>query len=225
MNLIKKRRSRFLFGIPGYAAVPFWIDFLINMFTYYGTRMINSGRFHYDLTTPWDRMIPADGWWVIIYFGCYLFWIEGFILVAREDDETCFRLLGGNMIGKLLVTAIFLLIPTTIARPQITGSGLDDAMLIMLYWLDEPNNLLPSLHCYMSWYVCRWLGRRKNHTHAGMILAWIFCFMIFYSTLATRQHYLVDIVAGVAVAEMALAAEKWFRPGRIYRWVDNRIKD
>lgn len=66
--------------LPGYAwlllaIVPLWTELL-----YYGARLLNTGRVHYDFSCGLDRMIPAVPWTTAIYFGCFLFWIVNYIL-------------------------------------------------------------------------------------------------------------------------------------------------
>ena len=75
----------------------------------------------------------------------------------------------------------------------------------------------------MSWYCARWLGRRRNRTRAGVILGYVIALLIFYSTLATRQHFVVDVPGGIAVAELVLFLEKKWNPGRLYEKLDDWI--
>ena len=189
-----------------------------------------ENRIVYDLLdlcgrdcTPDQALIPVDGLWVFVYFGSFLFWTVCFVLTAREDRRTAHRLLGGNMIAKLICFAVFMILPTTNTRPDVSGPGLGNFLLRLLYFIDDPVNLFPSMHCYMSWYGARWLGRRRNRTLPGVIAAYVISFLIFYSTMATRQHYILDVISGVAVAEIALWLEPRLDPARVYDRIDRAV--
>ena len=216
-------RRDYTLGVPGYSTAPFLADFLLHSLVYWGTMIINPNRYHWDFTLPIDAMIPVDGRWGIVYFGSFLFWAVSCVLVAREDRRTACRLLGGDMLGKAICFLFFVVIPTGNVRPDAGGPGFGNFMLRVLRFVDEPVNLFPSMHCYMSWYCARWLGRRRNRTRAGVILGYVIALLIFYSTLATRQHFVVDVPGGIAVAELVLFLEKKWNPGRLYEKLDDWI--
>ena len=74
-----------------------------------------------------------------------------------------------------------------------------------IYFMDEPYNLFPSIHCLAS-LMC-YLGIRK----CDDIPRWykaatlLFAILIFASTQFTKQHYIVDVVGGVAIALICFA--------------------
>ena len=90
--------------------------------------------------------------------------------------------------------------PTTNVRPDIDGSGILDSLMGLIYFLDPPLDLFPSIHCLVS--LLSWLGIRK----CSNIPQWyrnstlIFAVMIFASTQFTKQHYLADVIAGIVIA-------------------------
>ena len=52
--------------------------------------MIAGGWYHHNIETAVDRSLPFVPQFLIIYFGCYLFWIVNYILIARQD-QMCIR--------------------------------------------------------------------------------------------------------------------------------------
>lgn len=97
---------------------------------------------------------------------------------------------------------VFILFPVRSPRPpapDATG----------MYWLvlqyDVPLNALPSLHAGLVVYtMC--FGRRvfAGHLPRGLGLACVlWAALILYATLATKQHYFVDILTGTALAFIA----------------------
>jgi membrane-associated phospholipid phosphatase len=86
------------------------------------------------------------------------------------------------------------------------------AWLVALeYRLDEPYNLFPSLHVAISWLA--WLACRDRVRPRALFLAVVVAISI--STVFVKQHYIVDVVAGVALAVAAWAAAgRWSRVAR-----------
>lgn len=109
--------------IPEIMWIPLFLTLACNSLTYYGTRLLMSDRFHYNLSNRFDEQIPVVSWMVIIYFGCYLFWIVNYILGCRQEKEKAFRFMGADLVAKLVCMACFLLFPTTNTRPVIEGSS------------------------------------------------------------------------------------------------------
>ncbi len=73
----------------------------------------------------------------------------------------------------------------------------------ILYWIDEPNNLFPSLHCFMIWLS--WVGIRWNKqvSVSWRVSALFMAITVCISTLTTRQHVLLDVLAGILLAELS----------------------
>jgi hypothetical protein len=88
--------------------------------------------------------------------------------------------------------------------------------------LRDPNaglNLLaamPSMHiAWTSWSAYAvFVALRRRHPRAAW-LAWLFPVLTAFVVLATGHHYVLDIVAGVAVLAVAIALTRW--AGRIRR--------
>jgi len=55
--------------------LPLFLGIVFNGAVYYGTRMLTGSSIHYDLSTALDERIPFVPWTIIIYLGCYLFWV------------------------------------------------------------------------------------------------------------------------------------------------------
>jgi len=74
--------------------------------------------------------------------------------------------------------------------------------------IDQPINSLPSLHAgltaYAIFYARRaWADFKPRTLLICLIVGWVWAALIFYGTLATKQHYLVDLPAGMLVAWLA----------------------
>lgn len=178
----------------------------MNLVTYFGTRIITTGRYHYNIESSLDRMLPVVPFFVTFYILAYVQWIGCYLLIGREEKNYCMRFFLGEILAKAMCLVIFLVFPTTLNRPEMTGSGIFERLLALVYSLDAADNLFPSIHCLESWLCFR--GCRK--LTATRMPAWfngvnlIFTFLVFASTVLCKQHVLIDIAGGVAAVELGL---------------------
>ena len=183
-----------------------------NQLLYQGAFRLAEHRTHYDLSTPLDRVIPLVPWTLIIYFGCFLFWGLHYLWMAARNDESARRFYRADFLSKAVCFVIFLLLPTVMHRPEITGTGFWAAGMRFLYWMDQPYNLFPSVHCLLSWLCWVSVRGRADIPRWYRALAFWLALAVFVSTLTTRQHVLVDIAGGVGVAELCWRAVRSSAP-------------
>ena len=157
------------------------------------------------MALPIDSLVPFLPWMIGVYLGCFVFWFLLYRLVARLPREKADRFFGANLLAKAVIFLFYIFLPTKMTRPELTGTGFWYACLRFMYWIDEPNNLFPSLHCLIAW-LC-WLGVRGNREvplpwrAAALVMAVAVCF----STLAIRQHVLLDVFGGILLSEICYA--------------------
>lgn len=197
--------------VPSYGILPLLSCFALNMLVYSGAMSICADWKHYDLTTSFDRMVPLVPWWMYIYFGCYLFWIANYILVARIHEDTpsrFYQFVTTDMMSRIVCGIFFFLMPTTNVRPEVVGTTFADTLLRFLYSIDQPANLFPSIHCLVSW-MC-YIGIRGNDSVPKWYRGFscIFALLVVISTQTTKQHYIADAVAGILIAEVLFAMNR-----------------
>ncbi|MDD7511187.1 MAG: phosphatase PAP2 family protein [Peptostreptococcaceae bacterium] len=199
--------NRFERIIPRYSWIPLMICFFVNGLVYWITQALMENSYHYDFTTDFDRMVPAVSWWVSIYILSYGFWALCYIKISRESRSACRELVGADLIAKTICAIFFIILPTTNVRPQL-GDGFWDVILGTIYAMDAPTNLFPSIHCLVSW-LCFAAMRDKQGIPKWMKLCTlIFALAVCASTQFTKQHYIVDVVGGIILAEIALLISK-----------------
>ena len=201
--------------LPSYARIPLVLLVIINLIVYEGTQFLMLHAKHWDLALPLDARIPFRPAWIVIYILAYLQWAVGFIVISRESREHCYRVFMGEIIAKLICMLFFIALPTRIERPVVEGSGVFAALTRLIFASDLPGNLFPSIHCLESWICFRGaIGmKRVPRWYAPAMLA--FTLMVFASTVLVKQHVLVDIPAGVLVAELGLLLSDKLRAGRL----------
>lgn len=177
-----------------------------NQLLYYGGRRIAWYVPHYDLTMELDSAVPFLPWTVVIYFGCFLFWAISYLIFARQDVPSACRFFAADFLAKAVCFLFFICLPTTNIRPVVAGVTLWDDLMRLLYRIDAPVNLFPSIHCLVSW-LC-WIGVRRRRSIPGWyrILSFVMAVAVCLSTLTTRQHVLLDVAGGILIAECSY----WF---------------
>lgn len=187
--------------IPRYAHLPLLMCGITQILAYFCTKYIDIMPYA-DMSLPLDHMIEVWPAWVIPYVLSYVYWVVGYIAVCRVSRRSCRLLCRADYISKIFAAICFVLVPTTISRPELSD-GICEWALEIIYRLDTPENLFPSMHCLFSWLLARELADIKDFPGYVRWGAVVFSFLVFASTVFTRQHYLVDIPAGVAVAEIS----------------------
>jgi membrane-associated phospholipid phosphatase len=166
--------------------------------------------------------LPIDGWvsfepdWIWAYLSIALLVPLAPILAMRKQDLA--RYAKGLTLLCLACFAAFLFFPVEGPRPeQIAGQH---AVYELLVSWDRPSNSLPSLHAglavYSLLFVFRVLGPDlgpSGRIALGLAGA-LWGALILYSTLATRQHWALDLPAGVFLAGAAHALV-WRDAGRV----------
>ena len=121
----------------------------------------------------------------------------------REEDLLRRTLLAYLTVW-LTAYACFLAYPTVAPRPvAVLGRGFAAWSLRWLYAADTPYNCFPSLHVAHSFVSA--LACYRVHRKVG-IAALLSACVVAVSTLFARQHYVIDIVAGILLACVAYVA-------------------
>ena len=114
---------------------------------------------------------------------------------------------------------IFMLWPTAIPSFDIDWS--QHPSIQFLKTVDVASNACPSLHVAFAVFTALWLERLLLEMHSGMalrVLNALWCLGILYSTLATRQHVVIDVVAGAALGGIVGAVHlRALRPAALAR--------
>ena len=179
------------------------------------------------LDTVWDpeialdRELPVVNWMILPYALLYLFYPATLILCPRSERGQAELVVGMQTL--IMVTAfccaIFLLLPAEIdMRDQIDWDSLNGweyALFEFIHLSDNPWNTWPSLHIVHSYLLARlmtvWASRRVAESSAWslfLVVLWVEWALLSISILTTKQHYLFDLVTGIAVAQLAWMATK-----------------
>ena len=203
------------FRIPPYVPWVAALMVLSQLACYYLTRLVLPGRALHILTIPLDARIPLSPPWITVYFLSFPFWIGTGLRILLESKPHAYRVGMAYALALLLSAAVFLIWPGTMERPEITGTGVFDRLMILLYRIDSPTNLCPSLHV-LATYFC-WRGQMGCQRIPGWYRVFSFLFLpaVCASILLVKQHALIDIPAGILIGETALQCARLCRLERI----------
>lgn len=187
--------------IPKYAIKPLVLALLVNSCVYMGVAQLRRFLTFSSLETPLDTALPFLAPFVLFYVLAFVQWGLNYLLIARDSKDLCYRFAFGNIIAKIICLFFFLLLPTTLARPEVTGTDLCSRLVRLIYTSDPPVNLFPSIHCLESWCCIRasFLLKKSNRTYQTATL--IMSLGVFASTLFIKQHVIADVFGGIVVFE------------------------
>lgn len=206
---IKERLNKLL---PKYAILPIISALLINNCIYIGVAQFRNHLSFSSLAIPLDEKIPLLTPFVIFYVLAYVQWALNYILIGRDSKKMCYQFVFGDILSKVICLFFFILIPTTLIRPEITGTDIFSQLVRFIYSVDAPVNLFPSIHCLESWCCIRAAFKMdlktEKRTKYYRIATIIISLGVFASTLFIKQHVIVDIFGGIAAFEIGMILAK-----------------
>jgi membrane-associated phospholipid phosphatase len=149
-------------------------------------------KFRVSVQTPLDVAIPLVPVAAIVYLSLFpMLWLAPFVLHTPQQ----LREFALNLAIVILVAGIgFVLLPV---EPIASNSVETNFSVSVFHFADEINlkyNCFPSLHVAMAVVGAASFSRATSARIASVF--WLWAVMIALSTLLTRQHYIVDILAG-----------------------------
>ncbi|MCC6151124.1 MAG: phosphatase PAP2 family protein [Planctomycetes bacterium] len=203
-------RLRAQFGLKLGLTVVLWFGFCIPYFSIQLLRLFPS---HEVPITVIDRTIAFNPDWVFAYQSIYLLMPLLPWLCTRRDELFSYAL--GFFAMCLPGFVCFLFFPVMGPRPEAAPSHAAYAMLV---GYDGSGNAWPSLHVGLALYtfLFGWRLIRDELSQFGRA-AYVFAaaswtLLIAYSTLATKQHWLVDLPPGLMLACLGDLVARKFAP-------------
>lgn len=219
MNKLRKIITNVM---PAYGFLPVICALMFNNLVYGGAKLIAGGWYHHNIESSLDQKIPFIPETLIIYFGCYAFWLVNYIIIAKQDKKSIYQFFSGDLLSRCVCLIFYLVYPTTNTRPVITGSGFWDVAMSWLYNVDTASNLFPSIHCLVSWFCFIGIRKNKNIPLWYRTFSCVMAIMVFISTLTTKQHVIVDVAGGVILAELCFWLGRHTKLSSVYGRVFDR---
>ena len=171
----------------------------------------------WDPEIAFDRDFPVINWMIIPYAALYLFYPATLIIAPRNDRGRMELALAiqGLALATMFCVLFFLALPAEIdLRDQLDThwesnppNWLEEALFSFIHASDNPWNAWPSLHIVHSFLLAKlithWVQRDYHQNRSAkpfLALLWIEWVLLSISILATKQHYLFDLLTGLIVA-------------------------
>ena len=157
---------------------------------------------------PLDALIPIWPAWVAAYAACYPLWLAAFLFAAWKMESRLFRaLMAACYLTFSLGILTFVLFPTYVDLPTLTGTDAFSALLRQIQIAGGRYDALPSGHIYIT----ALLALFYSLWHPRLRWLWIVILVIIsLSTLFTGQHYILDVVTGLAVGWVGYRFGLWW---------------
>jgi membrane-associated phospholipid phosphatase len=148
-----------------------------------------------DLGIELDRKIPYLPLFALAYFSTYVFVLQPFFILS--DARQFHWMLTSFVSISILSSLIHATVPSKIERVErVTVGGLSGWMLALFQKTCKPYGNFPSMHVGLSVPVVAVNFISGGPVVGGVMLVW--AVLIAVSTLFTKQHYIFDVLAGVA---------------------------
>ena len=217
MNLIKKlfsREGRFPLAAFSLTAAA------VNLLAYYVPKLITLNVPMHSMEIPVDYLIPFIPATIVIYAGAFIQWAVYYFRTAASGSAPVSRFLTAEIIAKIVCAVSFIVYPATVSRPLAEGKDIFSVLTNFMFAVDVPTCIFPSIHCLQSWLCMRFALGRKELSVPRKIFCVIFTLAVCASTVTMKQHAIVDVPAGILLAEICLALSPHLK---LTRWAKSRM--
>ncbi len=156
-----------------------------------------------DKNTPFIiyAIIPYCIWYIMLFLVPYIFY--------KKDKKIFSKYCVSYILTALVASIIFVIYPTTVARPEITGTSPIELITRLIFWMDTPIlNCFPSLHCAVSMLWILYIFKLKDAKTYQKIYIPIISIIIMLSTLFLKQHVIADLISGDLLATIIFFINK-----------------
>lgn len=172
-------------------------------------RLISPERCHLIHCALDDRIPFCEGF-VFFYVGWYFLLAGSLLYFLWRDVPSFVRLQKYIILLQLLATAVYILYPSRQAlRPaQFPRENFFTALMGLIYRLDTPTGVFPSLHAAISVAIASvWL--RRNTAPWGKAAVCLFCLGVCLSVAFVKQHSVLDILGAIPICVLAELCLRW----------------
>jgi membrane-associated phospholipid phosphatase len=168
---------------------------------YYATAWIGAVRGPvFDPALPVDSGFPVLPWTFFVYLLAYVI-VLGLFVIRRNAAFlnlafSCFILMN------LAAFVLFALFPAQGPERDFASEG--GGIIGLVHAVDSRFNAFPSLHVANPWLVAFLAAKERKFSWLS-VLFFVIALSISISTLLVRQHYLLDVLGGIALAVLTAA--------------------
>lgn len=157
-----------------------------------------------DLTLPIDEHLPFIPEFIWIYHTLVPVLMVSCIFIIKKKN-TFYTSCLSFIITASVLNIFYVLMPSFYPREDFIIEGAASWLVSLTREIDGSNNTFPSGHVALSWLLAFIIQQteiaKKSVTVRSAFYLW--ASLIAMSTLFLKQHYIVDVISGIALAYMA----------------------
>lgn len=216
--------------------LPFVFILVLLFITYFGNQWIaeatgNVGEDYSYIFLKFNQMVPFLSWSIYPYILAYPAWALSMFVVGYYSQKNLYNILAVATVTFLICGIWWLLFQSDVESWRVTsGLFLDgnyltprtdltftESIVMKIYMSAGPRNALPSMHTLISWICIIGIRMDKKIPKIHVIWVWILNVAIILTTQTTKQHYVIDLIAAMVIAEVAY----WvFRNSKLALWLE-----
>lgn len=198
-NIASIIRTQFWFKLLGTSA------FIAVFFIFYIYLLRNAAYPVVTMPTTFlDALVPFTPLALPVYVSLWLYVSLPVMLLRSRVEIIRYGFWIGGMCA--IALSIFYFFPNAVPPADIDWSSYPS--VAFLKHVDATGNACPSLHVATAVFTAILLHHAMTKLGLGRLPIWlniIWCIAIAYSTLATKQHVAIDLIAGAALGAFMAA--------------------
>jgi membrane-associated phospholipid phosphatase len=205
-----------------YIIIPFFLVVLFLFISYFGnqwyaTKFGNPGIDYSYIFISFNNLVPFLPWTIYPYVVAYPFWALTYIYIASRSKENMYKVTVMILVTFIICGVWYFFWQSDVENWRLmsglfqnndynlprTDLNFTENLVMNIYQAAGPRNALPSMHTLMSWWCIIGLRIDKSVPIIIKVVIWVLSLSIIISTQTLKQHYIIDLIAGVALAEAA----------------------
>lgn len=220
-----------------YAIIPFSIVFTLVIIAYFGNQWFastfgNPGVDYSYVFYQFNNFVPFVDWTIYPYILAYPFWIFSFFYVAYHSKSALYNATAMLIVSLIICGLWYFFFQSDVESWRLTSglfqndnyltprTDLDftQKLVLLIYRSAGPRNAIPSMHTLMSWLSIISLRMIKKTPLLPKVFIWVLGISIIIATQTLKQHYIIDVIIGLGLAEGTF----WlFKDSRFSLWLSS----
>ena len=181
--------------------IAYWGVWGVGIVLYFLLGRVIPMEARHPIWCKWDDFVPFVPIFVIPYVLWYGLLVFTSVYCFVKEREVFRRFIGYVFVSYAAASAVFVLYPSCVSfRPELTGQDIFSRMVQLIYTLDTPTNVLPSLHVLLALGIAFALCRTKVFSKPlWKVVWWLIALSICAATVLIKQHSVLDILGAIPV--------------------------
>jgi membrane-associated phospholipid phosphatase len=183
------------------------LPYIIIYFILQSALVINTS---YNLTIGLDKLIPFVPEFIWIYHSIIPIFILTTVILI-EKRPVFFTAIASIVFASVVMLLFYTFFPAFYPRDGYTEASLSGFLVEVTRGIDGSNNTFPSGHVTFAWLMVFFIGLSnfsKEHRWVQPVYI-LWASLISVSTLVLKQHFIVDVFSGMALATMCYFLGKY----------------